>query len=433
MATDYRPAEDLNFDESVYRQRNTRFLADWHSMCNNSRGNGVGLPRPHMPGISHRTFQSTIRGPSAQALESLAPHAKSILARWNREVRALGIEDLLEQFSLDFEHLAKSLCKSSYASFRQNVQEFGRALAQRGVPLDHSTTAINQLFEICVRYLSKSEPARSTPVVALSRLHALVVLLIVAGYADQKSLETDSLPHTPIVPIAERRHDASVYVTKVYEEERKRLSRDLHDEVGHDLVLIKLYLEMIALDTNKDSNRKEFQGIRPRLSEAIAIVSHAIDSVRRLVLDLGPAVFDDLGFLPAVRTYTGQFSSRTKIAVTLREGYLPENIPMSHQIALYRLLQGALSNVLKHARAKTVKVSLGCMNDSVLILVIQDDGVGFNTSVKPASHSFGLTAMRERVEVLGGRIHIQSVPAGSQSKLRGTRIEVDLPLPGGAQ
>ena len=227
-----------------------------------------------------------------------------------------------------------------------------------------------------------------------------------------------------------RRHDASVNVTKVYEEERKRLSRDLQDEVGHDLVLIKLYLEMIALDT---SNKREFQGIRPRLTEAIAIVSHAIDSVRRLVLDLGPAIFDDLGFLPAVRTYTSQFSARTKIAVTLREGYLPENIPMSHQVALYRLLQGALSNVLKHASAKRVNVSLGCMKDSVLILVIQDDGAGFDTGARPGKRSFGLTAMRERVEVLGGRIHIQSMPAGSMSKFRGTRIEVDLPLPGSAQ
>jgi signal transduction histidine kinase len=186
---------------------------------------------------------------------------------------------------------------------------------------------------------------------------------------------------------------------------------------------------MIALDTN----RKEFQSIRPRLNEAIGLVSHAIDSVRRLVLDLGPAVFDELGFLPAVRTYTSQFSARTKIAVTLREGYLPENIPMSHQVALYRLLQGALSNVLKHASAKTVKVSLGCMKDSVLILIIQDDGLGFDTTRKPGSSSFGLTAMRERVEVLGGRIHIQSMPAGSMSKIRGTRIEVDLPLSGGMQ
>ena len=73
------------------------------------------------------------------------------------------------------------------------------------------------------------------------------------------------------------------------------------------------------------------------------------------------------------------------------------------------------------------------MKDSVLILVIQDDGLGFDTTGRPGSSSFGLTAMRERVAVLGGRIHIQSTPAGSMSKIRGTRIEVDLPLSGGMQ
>ena len=108
-------------------------------------------------------------------------------------------------------------------------------------------------------------------------------------------------------------------------------------------------------------------------------------------------------------------------------------IPMSHQVALYRLLQGALSNVLKHPSAKNVTVSLGCMKNSVLILVIQEDGLASDTTGKAGNRSFGLTAMRERVAVLGGRMHIQSMPAGSMSKFRGTRIEVDLPLSGGMQ
>ncbi len=385
-----------------------------------------------MGGAAHRKFNSTVRGPSARALESLAPQAKKILAQWNREIRDFGMEDVLEQFSIDFEQLGKALCSSSLPGFRRNVEEIGARLAQCGVRLEHVTAAIHNLFEICIPYLSRprlprERAAQAAEALALSRLQSLMTVCIVSGYLGHRSFEQEPAGRGSGTPFAGRRHDASVYVTKVYEEERKRLSRDLHDEVGHDLVLIKLYLEMIALDSHK-----ELESIRPRLNEAIAIVSHAIDSVRRLVLDLGPAIFDDLGFLPAVRTYASQFSARTKISVSLREGYLPENIPMSHQVALYRLLQGALSNVLKHARATSVKVSLGCMRDSVLILVIQDDGVGFDTGIKPGSASFGLTAMRERVEVLGGRIHIQSVPAGSMSKLRGTRIEVDLPLPGGA-
>src|SRR4029077_17802232 len=122
----------------------------------------------------------------------------------------------------------------------------------------------------------------------------------------------------------------------------------------HDLMLLKLYLEMIALD----NGAADLGQIQSRIAEAIALVSHAIDSVRRLVFDRGPAVFEDLGFVPAVRPYISQFSARSKIKVTLKEGYLPAEVPSSHQVALYRLLQGALSNVLKHAQAKNVKVSL---------------------------------------------------------------------------
>lgn len=384
-----------------------------------------------MPGISNRSFNSLIREPSAKALKVLGPHSQEIFAQWKQETGRLGIEsqDFLGQSHLDFDRLSVELHKMSFPAFRRQVQDLGGTLAQCGVPLDRSIEAVNRLFEICAPLLMNHEAEAAGNVLALARLQSLMTLLIVSSQSEPASSSRNTPAVIAAVPAGDRRHDASVYVTKVYEEERKRLSRDLHDEVGHDLVLMKLYLEMIALDTN----RKELQSIRPRLNEAIGLVSHAIDSVRRLVLDLGPAVFDELGFLPAVRTYTSQFSARTKIAVSLREGYLPENIPMSHQVALYRLLQGALSNVLKHASAKTVKVSLGCMKDSVLILVIQDDGLGFDTTRKPGNRSFGLTAMRERVEVLGGRIHIQSVPAGSMSKMRGTRIEVDLPLSGGMQ
>ena len=392
----------------------------------------VEPPLPHpMPGISNQGFR-LLREPSAKALKALGPHAEEIFAQWHRETGRLGIEsqDFLGQSHLDFDRLSAKLLRMSFPAFQRQVRELGGTLAQCGVPVGRSIEAINRLFEICVPHLMNHQAEAAGHILALSRLQSLMILLIVSSQGESNaSARPRPAAKTSADSTGERRHDASVYVTKVYEEERKRLSRDLHDEVGHDLVLMKLYLEMIALDTN----RKEFQSIRPRLNEAIGLVSHAIDSVRRLVLDLGPAVFDELGFLPAVRTYTSQFSARTKIAVTLREGYLPENIPMSHQVALYRLLQGALSNVLKHASAKTVKVSLGCMKDSVLILVIQDDGLGFDTTGKPGNKSFGLTAMRERVEVLGGRIHIHSMPAGSMSKIRGTRIEVDLPLSDGMQ
>jgi len=249
----------------------------------------------------------------------------------------------------------------------------------------------------------------------------------VSGYTGQWAAGQRTLVEASLAENEDRRHGTSAHVTRIYEQERRRFSQDLHDEVGHDLILIKLYLEMIAMEHKK----KKLEDVQPRIAEAIALVSGTIDAVRRLVHDLGPAIFEDLGFIPAIKSYFSQFSARAGVQVTLQEGYLPEEIPMSHRVALYRVMQGALSNVLKHASAKNVTVSLGSRKGSVLIMVVDDDGVGFDTKAKMGSRSFGLTAMQERVEVLGGKFHVRSRPAAPRVKLHGTRIEVDLPLPGG--
>ena len=103
-------------------------------------------------------------------------------------------------------------------------------------------------------------------------------------------------------------------------------------------------------------------------------------------------------------------------------------MPMPHQVALYRILQGALSNVMKHSKAPKVSVTLGNIDGSAVVMVIEDDGIGFDTSAVPARKSFGLTAMRERAEALKGRLFIQSNRAGLLAKHHGTRVEVYLPL-----
>jgi len=379
-----------------------------------------------MPGISQRRFYSTIRGPSTEALEILAPYSGEISALWLREIQSLGLpaSRLLGRGLLDFAQLASALRDATYAGFRQGLQNFGEELAHQGARMDRVVGSLNRLFEICLSVLQRTVPKRATPVLALARLQALVSLLIVSGYTGQWAAGKKNLMEATLSEEEGRRHVASAYVTRIYEQERRRLSQDLHDEIGHDLILLKLNLEMMDLE-NQGVER-----IRPRLAEAISLVAHSIDSVRRLILDLGPAVFEDLGFLPAVKSYISQFSARTKIKVTLRDSYLPAEIPSSHQVALYRILQGALSNVLKHAHAANVKVSMGSMKDAVLIMVIEDDGAGFDVTSK-TGRRFGLTAMRERVEVLGGRFHVQSKPAWPANKIHGTRIEVDLPLPGG--
>jgi signal transduction histidine kinase len=214
----------------------------------------------------------------------------------------------------------------------------------------------------------------------------------------------------------------------VEDKERQRLSRDLHDEIGHNLIVLKLYLEMIKGDIDKGHQGQVGQ----KIDEALSLVAGGIDSVRRLILDLGPAILDEVGLLPAIKQYARQFQSRTGIVVTVHESNLPSALPPSYETTLYRVLQGALSNVVRHARAKNVKISLGSARESVIVMVVEDDGVGFDVVRKSAGPAFGLTAMRERVESLGGRIELESRASRGGRMRPGTRIEVTLPIWGAA-
>jgi two-component system sensor histidine kinase UhpB len=207
------------------------------------------------------------------------------------------------------------------------------------------------------------------------------------------------------------------------ERERRRFSQDLHDEIGHNLIVLKLYLELMARDYKK--GRKE--DVIEKLEEAMALVSQSINSVRRLILDLGPAVLDQLGLVPSFKAYAGQFSARTGIKVEVRGKYSLE-MPKIYETALFRVFQGALSNVAKHSKAKRVQVTARTLKRSTIQMTIEDNGVGFAMTPRPEKQMFGLTAMRERVETLGGQFRVKSCQASSKNRRPGTRIDVELPL-----
>jgi signal transduction histidine kinase len=144
---------------------------------------------------------------------------------------------------------------------------------------------------------------------------------------------------------------------------------------------------------------------------------------------LGPAVWNEQGFVPAVRLYARQFAKRTGIKVRLDAARMRVPLPARCETALYKVLQGALSNVVAHADAQSVKITLASGRDSVA-LKIEDDGRGFDVKRKLGvpRQSYGLRAMRERVELLGGAVHFASRPARRRAECRGTTIEAHLPL-----
>jgi signal transduction histidine kinase len=358
--------------------------------------------------------------PALAALEA-SGDLSPLIHKWRKALQSLDLDPKERETlaRLDLQAGLDRLRGIGYSSLRMQLGALATDLASSGIDVGRTLAAFYVLLDLFLAGLAGDAPSG----MAVTRLHGVIAALIAAGYSSHWKAEQAYLSEA-VSEARHRLHGASAYVTQVYEGERRRLSHDLHDEIGHDLMLLKLYLELLLRElSNMDPER-----LRGKLEETLHVVRHAIESARRLVLDLGPAIFDDLGFMPAIRSYVRQFSQRTGLKVDLHEGSLPEQVPMTHQVALYRILQGALANAFKHGGATSVKVTLGGIKGAV-VLTIEDNGVGFDLSAPKRVGAVGLTAMRERAEVLGGRFHIRSVQRGALKRPSGTRIEVDLPLP----
>jgi signal transduction histidine kinase len=162
------------------------------------------------------------------------------------------------------------------------------------------------------------------------------------------------------------------------------------------------------------------------LTEARALAARSLDELRRLMHDLRPSVLDDLGLVPALRWYAERHFAPRGIYVRFEVGPLPARLPYEMETALFRAAQEALTNVSRHAGAETVLVEIAAANGQVM-LEIEDDGQGFDpSSVVPRPgdlRGLGLLGMRERVELFGGSVTINSKPG------RGTHVAIRVPLP----
>jgi signal transduction histidine kinase len=210
----------------------------------------------------------------------------------------------------------------------------------------------------------------------------------------------------------------SARMVQQHEEERRRLSRELHDETAQVFSAVKMELGVLRGKLPPDQEQ--------RLDHVLGLIDTGIRSIRNVTNDLRPSLLDDLGLLPALRSLVADFAERSGIAATLAE---PEELPplsADAELALFRSLQEALSNVLRHAAATSVDVAITCSGPSVLLRVA-DNGRGLPEATGEAQFErnghMGLAGMRERITALGGLVRIGS---GGQS---GAVIEVLLPAP----
>lgn len=232
-------------------------------------------------------------------------------------------------------------------------------------------------------------------------------------------LEERVLARTRDLELSRERYRAlSAYLQDRIEEERTRISREIHDELGQNLTALNMGLYRLE----KGAAGNDPEAVR-HLTGLKGLVGATLESVRRISRELRPPILDELGFGEAVAWRARTFRESTGIAVDVKPGRPPRLSPDA-ATALYRVLQEALTNVARHSGAGRVSVRLERSRDS-FTMTVSDDGRGISLSALESPDSFGIIGMRERVRSVGGEMVITAPESG------GTVVSVRLPLPAG--
>lgn len=203
------------------------------------------------------------------------------------------------------------------------------------------------------------------------------------------------------------------------EEERKTISRELHDEIAQTLTGINVQLEPL-----KAAAALNIKDLQKRITSTQRLVEKSVEIVHKFARELRPSVLDDLGLIPALHSFVKTFSKRTRVGIGLRIFAGVEQLDGAKRTVLYRVAQESLTNVARHAKATHVEMCIEKISDSVH-MQIQDNGKSFpvqRTLHAKKNNRLGLLGMRERVEMVGGRFSIESAPG------KGTTIEVQIPF-----
>jgi len=217
---------------------------------------------------------------------------------------------------------------------------------------------------------------------------------------------------------ARQLHDLSAKLITAQEEERRTIARELHDEVGQVLTAIKVELAVAQRTIEADG------GNAMVLDDVRSIAEGAVATVRDLSHLLHPALLDDLGLPSAIEWYLRGFSRRHGVRAEVLHDRMDQRLAAEVEASIYRIVQEALTNVAKHARATVVRVYLQRLSTSVLV-TIEDDGTGFDPSAlnhAGGGSGLGLVSIRERAKQLGGTVSLETAPG------KGVRLTIELPL-----
>lgn len=226
---------------------------------------------------------------------------------------------------------------------------------------------------------------------------------------------------TRILESAKNRQLIGLKIILAQEEERKRMAREIHDGPAQTLANLVLRTEI----AERMLMKQEFQLVQEELMELKSQVRSGLEEIRKIIFNLRPMALDDLGLVPTLRKFVQDFEEKTKIRAVFETAGRELRMPSAMEAAVYRLVQEAFSNALKHASPTYVSLEIKFYPKRILI-TIQDNGVGFDVEQtmarsKKNSH-YGLIGMNERVELLNGKMDIQS------ARGQGTKISISIPV-----
>jgi len=221
------------------------------------------------------------------------------------------------------------------------------------------------------------------------------------------------------IELARSRHalqQLSTRLVDAQETERRAISRELHDEVGQSLGA--LLVDIGRLSTTLSGERPE---VKEQVDSLKSVAERTFQTVRNIALLLRPSMLDDLGLAAALEWQGREVSRRSEIEVSVESESVPEDMPDEYKISIYRLVQEALNNAVRHSGARNARVVVERLGKSVVVRVT-DDGRGFDPG---RSRGMGILGMEERVKRLGGTLRVDSQPG------KGATVTVDLPIPAG--
>lgn len=228
-------------------------------------------------------------------------------------------------------------------------------------------------------------------------------------------LQDDFHQMSEVLKTAKEKQELGLKIMEAQEQERKRISREIHDGPAQSLANLLVQSEIIDLsfrDGNLEQAMAEVAKIRENIRETLR-------EVRRIIYDLRPMALDDLGLIPTIKKHVSTISEYHDTEIELKILGNEYRLRPDYEVAIFRLIQEGLQNAIKHANASVIKVLIELLDEKIAI-IIKDDGVGFDPA-KVSEKSFGLLGMKERVEILNGKMKIDS-KIGS-----GTKVTIVVP------